>query len=119
MYNARLKNLKPKDVLHLISTLPAHVDVKFGSDPIEAPTKANGKARNPGMKDPIKLGPNFAKANNDTLNGKIVAIVTKYEAEHGAGSMHKYQLRDKMKKESAAPEAAINLALSKGIITGA
>ena len=119
MYSAKLTGLKPKDVMHLINSLPAHVDVKFAQTQPDAPAKPNGKARNPGMKDAIKLGPNFAKARNETLNGKIVAIVQKYESQHGAGSLHKYKLRDKLKAESAAPEAAINQALSKGIIAGA
>jgi hypothetical protein len=118
MYSAKLVGLKPKDVLHLINTLPAHIDMKVAQTPSEvAVDKPNGRS-NVGLDDKIMLGA-IEKARKGTLKGNLVAEVEQYEKDHGAGEMTKRKLRDKLKAHSAAPDAVVGAALKAGIIKGA
>lgn len=84
---------------------------------IEPEAKPNGRT-SIALDDYIRLGKNFATVSNKSLGGKIVAEVQTYEKKHGAGEMTKRKLRDNMKKHSAAPDAAIGLAIKNGVIKG-
>ena len=123
MYSAKLTGLKPKDVMFLISALPAHVDTKFAQtkpDAPEPPKKANGRT-SVQLDDNIMLGESkvWATVREGTMSDKLVKEVMEYEKKHGAGEMTKRKLRDTMKKHSGAPDAVIGQALKKGIIVGA
>lgn len=117
MYSAKLTGLKPKDVLHLINTLPTHVDMKVAQTPDETPAaKPNGRS-GVQLNDNIMLG-NFTSIREGTMSEKLVQEVMSYEKKHGAGEMTKRKLRDALKKHSGAPDAVVGQALKKGIIKG-
>lgn len=118
MYEAKLTGLKPKDVMFLISALPAHVDCKFAQ--AKTVEKANGKAP-VGRVNPntcIMLGKNHAEVQHNSLSDRIVRVLTKHEKKHGAGSMTRSELTDAMSEWSDAPAAAIGAALKRDVIRG-
>ena len=117
MYSAKLTGLKPKDVMHLINSLPAHVECKFAQTKVEAPPQANGKDERVGPEDHIKLGPNTDRnLREGSLSWRIDQMVRKHEVSKGAGSMTRALLTKKLENFSDAPGAAISAALSRGII---
>lgn len=118
MYSAKLTGLKAKDVMHLISNMPAHVDCKFAQTPDAAAPDLNGAAlARVEPSDFVILGKLF-KRRDGTMPCVMVQKIEKYERKHGAGSMTRGILTKQMEEYSDAPGAVITAGLARGIIKG-
>lgn len=119
MYEAKLTGLKPKDVMFLISALPAHVDCKFAqTKQAEPEKKANGKLERVGPNDYLMLGDVSGQRHKGSLTDLIVTKIEKHEKKHGAATMTRSALTEQLTEFSDAPGAAISAALAKGTIKG-
>ena len=116
MYTATMKGLKPKDVMTLISTLPAHVDVKFGCEKPAAPKAQVLDRVNP--EDIVILGSHKGVPREGSLTDIMIKVIEKHEKKHGAGSVTRAMLTDELSAVSDAPGAAISAALKRGVIKG-
>ncbi len=118
MYSAKLTGLKPKDVMNLINSMPAHVDIKFAQTQTEAPAKPNGKAERIEPNDFVMLGTPF-KRREGTMPDIMCRAIEAFEKKHGQpGCMTRAVLTKRMEKFSDAPGAVITAGLAKGIIKG-
>ena len=79
--------------------------------------KANGKLARVEPNDFVILGTPF-KRREGTMPDIMIGFIERHEQKHGAGSMTRADLTEKLEEYSDAPGAVITAGLSRGIIKG-